>query len=260
MAEPAIAAATSAEPLWGRAVEAWRWGRHNLDDPVGPLLAEHVLLSYASVLIGLALAVPLGVLCVRFRAFYAPVLGSVNALYAVPSLALFFLLLPYTAFSPWTAIIPLALYTLAILVPNVVDGLDQVPHHVRQAAVAMGFGPLRRLLRVELPVAVPVIIAGLRVASVATISMVSVASLVGLGGLGGIILTYGFARDFAAPVVVGIALSVALAFATDGLLVLAQRALTPWARDRGPARRRGRAARRRAADTTAARAGEGAAA
>ncbi|WP_394347313.1 ABC transporter permease [Streptomonospora litoralis] len=227
----------AAHPLWGWAVESWRWGWANLDDPVGPLLAEHMLLSYASVAIGLVLAVPLGVLSVRYRAVYPPVLGGVNALYAIPSLALFFLLLPYTSFSPWTAIIPLALYTLAILVPNVVDGLNQVPEHVRQAAVAMGFGPLRRLLRVELPVAVPVIIAGLRVASVATISMVSVASLVGLGGLGGIILTYGFARDFVAPVVVGIALSVALAFATDGLLVLTQRALTPWARDRRPARR-----------------------
>ncbi|WP_398694829.1 ABC transporter permease [Streptomonospora wellingtoniae] len=251
MVEAVRAALAFTEPLWGWAVQSWQWGWSNFDDPVGPMLAEHVLLSYASVLIGLALAVPLGVLSVRYRVVYPPVLGGVNALYAVPSLALFFLLLPYTAFTPWTAILPLALYTLAILVPNVVDGLNQVPDHVRQAAVAMGFGPLRRLLRVELPVAVPVIIAGLRVASVATISMVSVASLVGLGGLGGVILTYGFARDFAAPVVVGIALSVALAFATDGLLVLAQRALTPWARDRGPARRGGRSARRRIPGTGA---------
>ncbi|MUL42734.1 ABC transporter permease [Streptomonospora sp. PA3] len=256
MADPAHEVWAAAAPLWGWAVESARWGWQNLDDPVGPLLAEHVLLSYASVLIGLVLAVPLGVLSVRYRVVYPPVLSGVNALYAIPSLALFFLLLPYTAFSPWTAIIPLALYTLAILVPNVVDGLNQVPDHVRQAAAAMGFSPLRRLLQVELPVAVPVIIAGLRVAAVATISMVSVASLVGLGGLGGVILTYGFARNFAAPVVVGITLSVALAFATDGLLVLAQRALTPWARDRGPARRGGRglAVRRRA--TAAARAGE----
>ncbi|MBV2365910.1 ABC transporter permease [Streptomonospora nanhaiensis] len=248
-------AAAAEHPLWGWAVESWRWGWANLDDPVAPLLGEHLLLSSAAIAIGLAAAVPLGLLSVRYRVLYPPVLTGVNTLYAVPSLALFFLLLPYTAFSPWTAILPLALYTLAILVPNVVDGLTQVPDHVRQAAVAMGFGPLRRLLLVELPVALPVIIAGLRVASVATISMVSVASLVGLGGLGGLI-TDGFNRDFAAPVVVGIVLSVLLAFAADGGLVLLQRALTPWARrDTRPGRRRraaDRAARAAAAPRTAA--------
>ncbi|WP_017537216.1 ABC transporter permease [Nocardiopsis halophila] len=163
-------------------------------------------------------------------------LTAVNVLYAVPSIALFFLLLPYTGLTVWTAVLPLALYTLAILVPNIVDGLHQVPDHVRQAATAMGFGPLRRLVRVELPVAVPAVIAGLRVASVATISMVSVASMVGLGGLGALILREGFNNRFATPIIVGVVLTAVLAFAVDALLVLAQRLLTPWAPRRGKGR------------------------
>ncbi len=233
--------------------EAWDWiarvadwGAANWSHPgepdrgIRPRLLQHMRLSYLSILIGLAVALPLGLACARWRRLYPPVLTGVNVLYAVPSIALFFLMLPYTGFSDWTAVVPLALYTLVILLPNVVDGLRQVPDHVRQAAVAMGFGPLRRLVYVETPVAVPVIIAGLRVASVATISMVSVASLVGLGGLGQLILSDGFRRQFDAPIVVGIVLTVALALATDAVLVLAQRLLTPWTRrDRGAARRRG---------------------
>lgn len=211
-----------------------------------PRLSEHVRLSYVSILLGLIIALPLGLVCARWRPVYSPMLTGVNVLYAVPSIALFFLMLPYTGFSDWTAIVPLALYTLVILLPNVVDGLRQVPEHVRQAAVAMGFGPLRRLVFVELPVAVPVIIAGLRVASVATISMVSVASLVGLGGLGRLIVSEGFRRQFDAPIVVGIVLSVLLALATDAVLVITQRLLTPWSNTggrRGPSHK-GRPARK----------------
>ncbi|SIO86739.1 ABC transporter permease [Nocardiopsis sp. JB363] len=223
-------------------IDAWEWATGIVDWAVGDWshpgepdrgilarLVEHMRLSYVSILIGLVIALPLGVACVRWSPVYPPVLTGVNVLYAVPSIALFFLMLPYTGFSDWTAIIPLALYTLVILLPNVVDGLRQVPEHVRQAAVAMGFGPMRRLVFVELPVAVPVIIAGLRVASVATISMVSVASLVGLGGLGQLIVSEGFRRRFDDPIVVGIVLTVVLALVTDALLVIAQRLLTPWA-------------------------------
>ncbi|WP_017610785.1 ABC transporter permease [Nocardiopsis xinjiangensis] len=232
---------------WASGAVDWtiaNWSRPgDHDRGVGPRLVEHARLAYLSILIGLAAALPLGVACVRWTRLYPPVLTGVNVLYAVPSIALFFLMLPYTGFSDWTAIVPLALYTLVILLPNVVDGLRQVPDHVRQAAVAMGFSPLRRLLTVETPVAVPVIIAGLRVASVATISMVSVASLVGLGGLGQLILSEGFRRQFDAPIVVGIVLTVLLAFATDALLVLAQRLLTPWARRDG---RRGKRKQRAA--------------
>ncbi|MEY9213636.1 ABC transporter permease [Thermobifida halotolerans] len=216
----------------------WDWIAEHLADPIGTRLLEHLQLSLAPLLIGLVTAVVLGVACERWRWWYPPVLVGVNVVYAIPSIALFFLLLPYTGFGPWTAIIPLSLYTLAVLVPNVVDGLRQVPDHVRQAATAMGFSPLRRLVQVEFPVALPVVIAGLRVAAVSTVSMVSVASLVGLGGLGQLILTDGFRRQFTTPIVVGIVLSVLLALLLDGLLVLAQRGLTPWTRDRGGAARR----------------------
>ncbi|MEV2279069.1 ABC transporter permease subunit [Nocardiopsis sp. NPDC049922] len=233
---------------WDWVTRVAGWGVDNWSHPgdpdrgIQPRLIQHMRLSYLSIGIGLALALPLGLACARWRRLYPPVLTGVNVLYAVPSIALFFLMLPYTGFSDWTAVIPLALYTLVILLPNVVDGLRQVPDHVRQAAVAMGFGPLRRLVFVETPVAVPVIIAGLRVASVATISMVSVASLVGLGGLGQLILTDGFRRQFDAPIVIGILLTVALALVTDALLVLAQRRLTPWARRDRTRTRRVRAA------------------
>ncbi len=243
---------------WDWAARVVEWGVANWSRPgepdrgVLPRLTEHMRLSYLSILIGLVLALPLGLACVRWKPLYPPVLTGVNVLYAVPSIALFFLMLPYTGFSDWTAVVPLALYTLVVLLPNVVDGLRQVPDHVRQAAVAMGFGPLRRLVYVETPVAVPVIIAGLRVASVATISMVSVASLVGLGGLGQLILSDGFRRQFDAPIVVGIVLTVLLAFVTDAVLVLAQRLLTPWAREDGGRRRRRRAAGPAGADTAAA--------
>lgn len=241
-------------------IDAWEWATGIVDWAVGDWshpgepdrgilarLVEHMRLSYVSILIGLVIALPLGVACVRWSPVYPPVLTGVNVLYAVPSIALFFLMLPYTGFSDWTAIIPLALYTLVILLPNVVDGLRQVPEHVRQAAVAMGFGPMRRLVFVELPVAVPVIIAGLRVASVATISMVSVASLVGLGGLGQLIVSEGFRRRFDDPIVVGIVLTVVLALVTDALLVIAQRLLTPWAHAGKGLLARKRAARAEAA-------------
>lgn len=248
---------------WTAAV--WDWGAANMERSIAPRLLEHLQLSYASILLGLVIALPVGLACARWRLLYPPVLTGVNVLYSIPSIALFFLMLPYTGFGAWTAIVPLALYTLAILVPNVVGGLHQVPGHVRQAAVAMGFGPVRRLLQVEFPVAVPVIIAGLRVASVATISMVSIASLVGLGGLGQLILSEGFRRQFHAPIVVGILLTVALAFLTDVLLVLAQRVLTPWTRTARPAPRPSAAARRgghaptAAAEGTAGPGGAGAA-
>lgn len=238
---------------WDWGVRVTDWGVNNWSYPgepnrgIWPRLLEHMRLAYLSILIGLAIAVPLGLACARWRRLYPPVLTGVNVLYAVPSIALFFLMLPYTGFSDWTAIVPLSLYTLVILLPNVVDGLRQVPDHVRQAAVAMGFSPLRRLITVEMPVAVPVIIAGLRVASVATISMVSVASLVGLGGLGQLILSDGFRRQFDAPIVVGIVLVVLLAFVTDALLVIAQYLLTPWTRGNGGSGRgRRQRSRRRA--------------
>jgi osmoprotectant transport system permease protein len=208
----------------------WRWswiGTHV--DLLGQLLGQHVYLSLVPVLFGLAIALPVGLACVRWPRIYPAVLALTSTLYALPSLALFVVLIEYTGFSGWTVIIPLTVYTLAVLVRNVVDGVRSVPDHVRQAAVAMGFSATRRLLQVELPVAVPVVFAGLRVAAVANISLVSIGSLIGISGLGELFVD-GIQRDFPTPIVVGIVLTVALAVSADGVLVLLQRALTPWNR------------------------------
>ena len=212
----------------------WSW----IGDHLGllaSLLGQHLYLSILPVLWGALIAVPLGLACVRWPPMYPAVLATTSVLYALPSIALFVVLLDFTGLEPATAIIPLTLYTLSVLVRNVVDGLRSVPVHVREAATAMGFGPVRRLLQVEMPIAVPVIMAGIRVATVSNISLVSIASLIGIGGLGQLLID-GFQRDFATPIVVGIALTIALAVLADGLLVLLQRLLTPWARQRRSAK------------------------
>jgi osmoprotectant transport system permease protein len=195
------------------------------------LLGDHIFLSVIPVLLGLAIALPLGIVCVRFPRIYAPVLTATSILYALPSIALFVLLIDFTGFGRATVIIPLTIYTLSVLVRNVVDGLRSVPDHVRQAATAMGFSGLRRVIQVELPIAVPVIMAGLRVATVANISLVSVGALIGVGGLGQL-FTDGFQRDFRTPLVAGVVLTIMLALAADTILVIVQRLLTPWARGR----------------------------
>lgn len=208
----------------------WRWswiGSHV--DLLGELLAQHVYLALMPVLLGLAISLPLGLCCVRWPRIYPFVLAVTSTMYALPSLALFVVLIKYTGFSGWTVIIPLTIYTLAVLVRNVVDGLRSVPDHVRQAAVAMGFSPARRLIQVDLPVAVPVVFAGLRVATVANISLVSIGSLIGISGLGQLFVD-GIQRNFPTPIVVGIVLTVALAVLADAVLVVLQRLLTPWSR------------------------------
>jgi osmoprotectant transport system permease protein len=195
------------------------------------LLGQHIYLAVMPVLWGLLISLPLGILCVRWPRIYPPILALTSILYALPSIALFIFLLNYTGLNPSTAIIPLTVYTLSVLVRNVVDGLRSVDEPIRQAATAMGFSGTRRLLQVELPIAVPVVMAGLRVATVSNISLVSIASLIGLGGLGQL-FTDGFQRNFPTEIWAGVALTVLLAFVADTLLVLAQRLLTPWTRGR----------------------------
>lgn len=208
----------------------WDWIPDHFD-LLGQLLTEHAILAFVPVVLGLLIAIPLGIVCVRWPRIYPPVLATTSILYALPSIALFVFLVSYTGLHRPTAIIPLTIYTLSVLVRNVVDGLRSVPESVRQAATAMGYTGLHRMLRVDLPIAVPVIIAGLRIATVSNISMVSVASLIGLGGLGDL-FTDGFQRDFLTPIVVGVVLTVALAVLADVLLVVTQRLMTPWARGR----------------------------
>jgi osmoprotectant transport system permease protein len=214
---------------------SWDWRWSYVTDHwalFGTLLRQHLYMALVAVLLGLVISVPLGVLCVRWPRIYPVILALTSALYALPSLALFVLLIDYTGFSPWTVIIPLTVYSTSVLVRNVVDGLRTVPDHVRQAAVAMGFSATRRLVQVELPIAVPVIVAGLRVATVANISLASIGSAIGVAGLGQL-FTDGQQRNFATPIVVGIVLTILLAVVADALLVLAQYLLTPWRRGRG---------------------------
>ncbi|MFJ2030245.1 ABC transporter permease [Streptosporangium sp. NPDC087985] len=219
------------EPLvrWDWIWRNWSTGRAGSIDL---LLGQHVLMSLFPVVLGLLIALPIGLACVRWRLLYQPTAGLMNVVYALPSLPVFMLLLPATGLGPATVIIPLTFYGVAVLVPAVVDGMNSVPDHVRQSAVAMGFTPLRRLIQVELPIAVPVVLAGLRVVAVSSISLVSVGALIGQGGLGNL-FTDAFKRDFPTPAVVGIVLVVVLALFADGLLLVVQRLLTPWVRARG---------------------------
>jgi osmoprotectant transport system permease protein len=219
----------------GEPLIRWNWlGGHT--DELTTLTLHHLKLALLPIVFGLIIAIPLGIVCARWRWLYPPTLGVANVLYGVPSLALFMLFIPYFGIGSggkpdFTIILPLTLFSLSVLVPNVVDGLRSVPDPVRQAATAMGFGTFRRLVQVELPIAVPVVIAGARVAAVSSISLVSVGVLIGNGGLGQLFID-GYARNFPTPLVVSCVLIIILALVSDGVLVTAQRLLTPWARTR----------------------------
>ena len=195
-------------------------------------LQQHIVLALLPVLIGLAIALPLGYLAHRHRWLYLPLIGVGSTLYAVPSIALFVFLpvvLGTKILDPVNIVVALSLYTLALLMRTVVDGLTSVPLTVTQAATAVGYRRLGLLLRVELPLAVPVILAGVRVATVSNVSLVSVGALLGVGGLGAL-FTDGLQRDYLAPILVGIVLSLLLALVLDTFIVGVQRVLTPWVR------------------------------
>lgn len=207
----------------------WSWIGDNLDD-IWAQLWEHMILSALPVVFGFLIAFPLALAAIRWPRLYSPFLGVAGVLFSVPTIALFVIMIPFTGLSYATAVIPLTLYTLLILLRNTVEGLNGVPAHVSEAAEAMGFTRTRRLFRIELPLAVPVIIAGLRIATVNTIAYVAITALIGLGGLGGLFYD-GFQRQFATPLIVGLVLSVLLAVAADLGLLGVQRVLTPWQRD-----------------------------
>jgi osmoprotectant transport system permease protein len=197
---------------------------------VRELLVVHARLALVPLLLGVVAALPIGWGAQRVRAVRVLVLGAGNVLYTIPSLALFVILPPILGtkiLAEANVMVALALYTTALLLRPVVDALDALPAHVLAAATAIGYRPLRRFLTVELPLAVPVLAAGVRVASVSNISLVSVGALIGVGGLGRL-FTEGFQSAYDAPIVVGIALTLALALAVDLVLVLARRLLAPW--------------------------------
>jgi osmoprotectant transport system permease protein len=210
----------------------WSYVTSNWDQIQGDLL-QHILLSILAIAIGTAISIPLAVLAWRFRVVRAPVFGIASTLYIIPSLALFAILGPITGFvaSYTTAEIALVGYTLLILIWNTVAGLDAVPQDAREAATALGYSPTAALIKVDLPLALPYIFAGLRVATATIIGLVTVTALIGLGGLGQQI-TYGFNIAYNTPIIVGLVLSIALAAVADLLLVGAQRLAVPWARTR----------------------------
>ena len=214
----------------------WPWVQDHTDE-IRQRLAEHIELTVLAVLFGLVIALPLALLSVRYRRLYGPVIAITGVLYTIPSLALFALLLPLTGLSRTTALIPLTAYTLLILVRNTVTGLDGVPADVKDAAVGMGYSRTRQLLRVELPLALPAIIAGIRIATVTTIGLVTITALIGQGGLGTLMLD-GFQRDFRTPLTVGVVLSLVLAVSPICCSCVAQRLATPWARAGRKRRRR----------------------
>ena len=210
----------------------WAYVRDNSGDLI-QALQDHFVLTVETVVIGLLIAFPLALLAHRFRWLAGPVLGATGALYTIPSLALFAFLAPFTGLTQRTVLIGLVMYALLILVRNILAGLDGVPSDVKEAAQGMGYSRSRMLWRIELPVAVPAIMAGVRVATVSTVALVTVGVIVGYGGLGGLILR-GFQNNFyRAEIVTASLLTVALGLALDLLLAGATRLLTPWARDQG---------------------------
>jgi osmoprotectant transport system permease protein len=218
-------------PVLAAELIRWSWIGDHLDD-IRAALVQHVQLTVLAVLLGLLLAFPLALAAVRWPRLYGPILGFTGILFTIPSLALFILLIPFTGLQIQTALIGLTIYTLLILVRNMVEGLRGVDRDVREAAEAMGFTPARQLFQVELPLALPVIMAGVRIATVTTIGLVTVTALIGWGGLGQLFIE-GFTLNFSTPIVVGIVLSALLAFTADLLLVGLQHQLTPWARSGG---------------------------
>jgi osmoprotectant transport system permease protein len=218
-----VTAPVAAEPL-----VRWDWVGDHADD-ILTQLGEHVWLTVLAVGIGFLISLPLAVLAYRRRRLYPTITWVTGLLYTIPSLALFVILIPFTGLSTLTAEIGLVSYTLLILIRNMVAGLSGVPEDVKEAARGMGYTERQLLWRVEVPLALPAIIAGLRIATVTTIGLVTVTALIGKGGLGRFILL-GLRQFFSTPTLVGAVLSVALALAADVLWLGAERIGVPWAR------------------------------
>jgi osmoprotectant transport system permease protein len=204
----------------------WAWIQRNRSY-VWEQFVEHLILTALPMIFGLLIASVLAIVAVRYPRSYSPLLSITGLMFTIPSLALFVLLLPFTGLTIWVAVIPLTIYTLLILLRNIVEGFRGVAPEVRDSAEAMGFRRPRQILQVELPLALPVIFAGLRIATVTTIGLVTVSALVGQGGLGQLFLD-GFYRTFPTPLLVGLTLAVLLAATADLLLLGVQRLLTPW--------------------------------
>ncbi|WP_370616500.1 ABC transporter permease [Mumia sp. Pv 4-285] len=218
-------------PCYSRAVNAWvcpeyvtRYAPELWDATV-----QHVLLTVSAVVLGFVLAVALALVARRRARMRSLLLGSTTLIYTIPSLAMFSLLAQATGLSATTVVIGLGLYSLSILVRNVLTGLDGVPDEVVEAATGLGYGRVRLLLRIEAPLALPVVMAGLRIATVSTVALVTLGTIVAYGGLGNM-LANGLDDSFKAQVLTTSVLCVVLAVALDLLLVAFTRLVTPWTR------------------------------
>jgi osmoprotectant transport system permease protein len=212
----------------GEPLILWDWTFNHLPD-IWQRVLEHLELTGIAVGIGFLVAFALSLAIRQVPWLYSPVTWVTGVLYTIPSLALFALLIPFTGLSILTAEIGLVSYTLLILVRTIVSGIRSVPADVREAAVGMGYSRSQLLWRIELPLALAVIIAGVRVAVVTTVGLVTVTGLIGQGGLGALIIQ-GIQQFFATPLVIGAVGSIVLAVLLDATLVLIQRQVTPWTR------------------------------
>lgn len=207
---------------------AWEWISSRYDE-VWEATLSHLWLTVVAVGIGFVISVLLSAVVLRWRGTYAPITWFTGFLYTIPSLALFAFLIPITGLGFVTAEVALVSYTLLILIRNIVAGVDGVPESVKEAADGMGYTTLRRFFAVDLRLATPTIVAGIRIAAVTVVGLVTITALIGVESYGSFILD-GLRRDFSTPIMLGLTLSVALAVTLDVLLVLVERALTPWAR------------------------------
>jgi osmoprotectant transport system permease protein len=210
----------------------WFDGSYVVDNwsTISAYLGEHVRLTLTAVVLGTVLALPLALLARRSRFVAGPILALSTVIYSIPSLAMFAFIFPFTQLSSNTVLIGLVAYSLVILVRNFLTGLQGVPDDVREAARGMGYGPARMLVQVDLPLALPAFMAGLRIATVSTVALTTVGVLVGHGGLGQLIVGGFNANFYRAEIVTGTIGCVLLALLADLLLAGAERLLTPWSR------------------------------
>jgi osmoprotectant transport system permease protein len=214
----------------------WEWLGDNFTEDVVPAFLQHIFLCFVSLAIAIVIAVPLGILAARYRWLYPPLTIVTGFFYTIPSFSMFTILLFIVGFSVGVtpAIISLVLYSLLVLIRNVVTGLDSVPPETKDAARGMGLTDRQILWRVELPLALPVIVAGMRIAIVTVIGIAVIGSYIGAGGLGDLIFD-GITRDFPTLYVTGAVLATILAVGADLLFVGMERLLSPWSRRAGGA-------------------------
>ena len=225
-------AADQAPSCYSRYVNNWWCGDYYVDrkQELIDATVEHLTITALAVLLGLALALPLALLARRFARLESTILGFCTGIYTLPSIALFPLIVPFTGLTRTTVVLGLGLYTLTILVRNMIEGFRAIPADVVESAIGLGHSRTKLLWRIELPLAMPVIMAGLRIATVSTVALTTVGAIVSYGGLGHLLYN-GVQNDFRAEVLAASLICVAIAVVLDLLLLAVQRLATPWAKE-----------------------------